>query len=297
MNDPTQTTAPPTGRANAWAAHLGGAMRRAAQWRLLLLWLVALAIPLVMLCLPLWLALGGPLDHALLGKRLVEGFDPVALAESLGGLRERGYSPVSGAGALIVFVLLLPWLTGTVMAAARAPQPLGFGALLRGGLAEYWRMARLWVWALVPLGIAGALGAAAVNCAKELALKLTLEADADHLQQAAVAVAALLFLFAHATVDAARAQLVIEPRRRSVVRAWWRATARLIRRPGRVLLYLAITAIGLLLAAAIGWLRVQWPPVTTLAFVGALVLGQALVLALAWMRCARLFALVRSGRG
>jgi hypothetical protein len=81
------------------------------------------------------------------------------------------------------------------------------------------------------------------------------------------------------------------------VRAWWRATRLLLRRPGRILLYLAITAAGLVIAALLGWLRVQWPPVSTLSFSVDLLLGQALVLALAWMRCARLFALIRSGKG
>jgi hypothetical protein len=285
-----------TGRVAAWAAHFSEAARWALQWRLLLLWLIALALPLVLLCVPLWLTLGGQLDHSLLAKQLVDGFDPVPVIESLTTLRQRGWSPVSGIVAGFVFVLMLPWLTGTVMAAARSPKPLGFGALARGGLAEYWRMARLWLWAIVPLGAAAALGGAALDGAKEYALKLTFEADADHLQQAAAVLAALLFLFAHATVDAARAQLVIEPRRRSVVRAWLRATVRLVRRPARLLLYLAITAIGLLIAALLGALRVQWPPVDTLGFIVALFLGQALVLALAWMRCARLFALVRAGR-
>lgn len=293
----TDTPSRPTRPLLAWMARLlSEAAGRALQWRLLLLWLLALALPLLLASLPLWVALAGLLDHAVLGQRLVEDFElPVLIEAMMMMLRERGYLPASGLGAVLVFVLLLPWLTGIVLVAARSSARLGFAALLHGGLTEYGRMARLWLWALIPLGLAAAAGAGLLHLAKEHALKLTLEADADHLKQAAVALSTLLFLLAHATVDAARAQLVLEPRRRSVVLAWWRATRLLARRPGRVLLYLLATAAGLLLAALLGWLRIQVPPVTVLGFVLALLLGQALVLALAWMRCTRLFALVAAG--
>lgn len=279
------------------AQHAATAARHALQWRLLLLWLLALALPLVLASLPLWMALAGVLDHAVQGKQLVEGFELPVFAETLRMLTERGYSPASGLGAVIVFVLLLPWLTGIVFTAARTSAAQGFAALLKGGLTEYWRMARLWLWALVPLGLAAGAGAGMLHLAKEQALTMTLEADADHLTHVTIAIGALLFLLAHASIDAARAQLVLEPRRRSVVLAWWRATRLLLLRPGRILLYLLVTAAGLLLAALLGLLRIQVLPVTTLGFVAALLLGQALVLVLAWMRCTRLFALVAAARG
>jgi hypothetical protein len=199
-------------------------------------------------------------------------------------------------GAALVFVLLLPWLTGMAMAVARSPQVLRFGELLKGGLGEYGRMARLWLWALVPLGVAGAAGGAIMNAAKEHALTLTMESDALWVGRAALALSALLFLLAHATLDAARAQLVIEPRRRSVVRAWWRGLRGLFKRPGTLLLYAGVTALGMAAAALVALLRVQVAPVGTFSFVLALLLGQALVLVLGWMRCARLFALVAAGR-
>ncbi len=271
--------------------------RQALQWRLLVLWLLAMALPWLMGLLPLWLALAGVLDRSLIGRRLVESFDITVLAEAMFALGPRGYSPASGFGALIVFVLLLPWLTGLVLAAARAPERLGFGALIKGGLHDYGRMARLWLWALLPLGLAGAASGALLKAAKDHALTVTLESDAQLLTQAALALAALLFLLAHATVDAARAQLVIEPRRRSVVRAWWRATCGLVRNPSRLLLYAGVTLAGLLLAALIGWLRIRVAPINGLRFIAALALGQTLVLVLGWMRCARLFALVAAGRG
>ena len=275
---------------------LADAGRKAAQWRLLLLWLLGLSLPPLLLSLPLWLALAGPLDHSLLGKQLVEGFDAAVYIEVLMGLARRGQATSAGIGAMLVFLLLLPWLTGITMTAARSTQRLGFGALLKGGLTEYGPMARLWLWAVVPLGLASALGAGVLYLVKQQALTLTLEADAAHLRQVALAFSALLLLLALATLDAARAQWLIEPRRRSVIAAWWRGARGLVRRPGRVLLYLLLTGFGLLLAAVLGGLRVQLPPVSGLSFALALLLGQALTLVLAWMRCARLFALAAAAR-
>ena len=275
---------------------LSDAGRKALQWRLLLLWLLGLALPLLLLCLPLWLALAGPLDHSLLGKQLVDGFDAAVYIEVLMGLARRGQAASAGIGAMLVFLLLLPWLTGIAMTAARSTQRLGFGPLLKGGLTEYGPMARLWLWAVVPLGLAGALGGGVLYLVKQQALTMTLAADAAHLRQAALGFSALLLLLAFATLDAARAQWLIEPRRRSVILAWWRGARLLVRRPGRVLLYLLLTGFGLALAAVLGWLRVQLPPVSGLSFALALLLGQTLTLVLAWMRCARLFALVAAAR-
>ena len=283
-----------------WTTRLFGQLsvagRKALQWRLLLLWLLGLALPLLLLCLPLWLALAGPLDHSLLGKQLVEGFDVAVYIEVLIGLARRGQAAPAGIGAMLVFLLLLPWLNGVAMTAARSSQRLGFGALLQGGLADYGPMARLGLWAGVPLGLAGALGAGLLYLVKQQGLTLTLEADAAHLRQAALGFSGLLLLLALATLDAARAQWVIEPRRRSVVGAWWRGTRALVRRPGRILLYLLFTGFGLAVAAVLGWWRVQWPPVSGLGFGLALLLGQALTLVLVWMRCARQFALVAAAR-
>ena len=270
--------------------------RKALQWRLLLLWLLGLALPLLLLCLPLWFALAGPLDHSLLGKQLVDGFDAAVYIEALMGLARRRQAASAGLGAMLVYLLLLPWLTGIAMTAARSSQRLGFGALLKGGLTDYGPMARLWLWAVVPLGLAGAVGAGVLYLVKQQALTMTLEADAVHLRQAALAFSALLLLLALATVDAARAQWVIEPRRRSVIGVWWRGARLLLRRPECILMYLLLTGFGLAVAAALGWLRIQLPPVSGLSFVLALLLGQALTLVLAWMRCARLFALVAAAR-
>lgn len=271
--------------------------RQALQWRLLLLWLLALALPLLLASLPMGLALDAALGRSLLGAGLAERLDPPLLIELMSGPGLRGVAPVAGLPALVVLLLLLPWLSGLVIAAARRPgERLRFGALLQGGLAEYGRMARLWVWALLLLGLAGAAGAGLMHLASQAALKQVLEADADLLRHAALAGSALLVLLVHATLDAARAQFVVEPRRRSAVRAWWAAARGLLRRPRRLAVYLLVTLVGLATATLLGRVRLEVPAVGPAGLVLALVLGQALVLALSWMRCARLMALVAAAR-
>jgi hypothetical protein len=157
-------------------------------------------------------------------------------------------------------------------------------------------MARMLLWGFLPLGLAAAAAGGLMKLAENHAEQAILESDAQLWGRLALVASAVLVLLAHATVDAARAQMVIEPRRRSVVLAWWKATRLLARRPGRVLIYVVLTAIGLALAAAFGLARLNVSASSGLGLIGGLVLGQCLVLALAWMRCARLFALVSAGR-
>ena len=84
---------------------------QALQWRLLLLWLLALALPLLLMSLPLMIALNASIENSLLGVQLTESFNPAVLIELLTGLTQRGYTPAAGLPALIVLVLLLPWLS------------------------------------------------------------------------------------------------------------------------------------------------------------------------------------------
>jgi hypothetical protein len=293
----TVTTARQGGKLARWAAGWIHAAKAGAQWRLLLLWLAALALPLLLALLPFTLALADRLNHSLLAAAWVSDSEASSLVEILTTLGAYHYSPAAGGiSALFLVLLLSPWLTGMVMAAARSPVPLRFGALLKGGLADYGRMARMLLWAAVPLGAAGAAAAGLGALASHHAEAAILESDAQLWNRLALAGGALLLILAHATVDAARAQMVIEPRRRSVVRAWARAVRSLAQRPARLLDYGVISIVGLLLAAAWGFARLQVAPAGAFSVAGAVILGQLIALSLIWMRCARLFALVASGR-
>lgn len=270
--------------------------RLASQWRLLLLWLLALALPWLLALLPLWRALAAQLDQSLAARVLVERFELPVLAEALMGLGQNGFGASALLSSVLLLALLLPWLSGSLIAVVRAPLPLGFQALLLGGLREYGRMSRLWLWALCLLGAVAAMGGGLMHWLGEKTALMQLETEADRWSRAVLLFTGLLFLLAHASLDAARARLALEPQRRSVLKAWRLATRDLWRQPRRLLGYLLITALGLLVAVLIGLLRAQLAPVGPGSQLLALALGQLLVLALVWMRCARVFALAAAGR-
>ena len=288
----------PTGAVRgAFVTCVLGALRLALNWRVLLLWLLALALPLVIMMLPLAMAVGERLNHSLMGVALAERGELTVLAELAMGLGQAGYNPAGpGVLGLAMTLLLSPWLTGLVLAQARADRRLTLGGLIQGGLLEYGRMFRMLIWAILPLGLAAAAMGALGKAAGDHAAQAILERDADRWQHLALAAGALLFLIAHASVDAGRALLVAEPRRRSVVLAWARALRRLFSQPSTLLAYLVITVLGLALAAVLGWARLQVAPASGLSVALAWLLGQAIVLALVWMRCARLLALIGLAR-
>lgn len=276
-----------------WRRAAGAAL----QWRLLLLWVLALSLPMLLVSLPMWRALAGQLDHSLLGATLAQGIDLPVLVEALSGPRS-GYGPAPlGLAGLVLTLLLSPWLSGTVVTAARAHRRLGLMDLAVGGVREYPRLARLLLWAALPLGIMAALGGALMNWVGERALKMTLESQADRWQLLAMLVSALLLMLAHASVDAGRARLTLQPQARSAVLAWWRGLPLLWRGWGRAWwLYLLTTAPGLLGLLLLGLARAHSSAVGWLGVPLALLLGLALVAVTGWMRGARLFAMIEAGR-
>jgi hypothetical protein len=62
-------------------------------------------------------------------------------------------------------------------------------------------------------------------------------------------------------------------------------------------LYFGITALGLGLAGLLAVARLNFPALGAGSFLGGLLLAQLAVLALAWMRCARLVGLMELARG
>jgi hypothetical protein len=270
------------------------AARAALQWRLLLWWAVLLLLPTVVAALPMWELLSASLDHSVYAARLAERLDMIAYADILHGARDQ-YAPALGAGSLVALVLTLllsPLLAGMALAAARAPAPLGSGALLATGAQAYPRMARMLAWSVVPLGVAGMVGSSAHHLAGQIAETALLETDAERAAHLATLAAVVLLLLAHATVDIGRAMLAADRRRTSVIGAWWRGCGQLARRPLALLgTYLAVTVAGLVIAALLAFARVHVPALGTVGTVGAVMLAQLVVLVLGWMRMARLFAL------
>ncbi|EZP39677.1 hypothetical protein ACWYXO_11345 [Janthinobacterium aestuarii] len=270
------------------------ASRAALQWRLLLLWAGLLLIPAIVAVIPIWRTLSASLDQAVHAAALAQQLDLMTLADLAANASRNGAAISQAAIAGIVLTLLLsPLLSGLVVTAARAPAPLGFGPLLTGAFSAYGRMLRMLLWSIVPLGLALAIGAGALKLADKHAATAILEADADLARHLALLFAGVLFLLACATLDAGRAALAVDRRRTSAVKAWWRGLGMLRRRPlASLAIYLAITVLGLALYALLGVARLNLAGPGPLAIVAGLLATQLAALVLAWMRSARLFALI-----
>jgi hypothetical protein len=274
------------------------AARAALQWRLLLLWAVLLLLPTLAVALPMWQLLGAGLDHSVHSAALAARLDGVALADLM--LARARYGAALGNGALVALALTLllsPLLSGMSITAARSARAPGFRALVAGGAQEYPRLLRMLVWAVIPLGLAGAAANMAIEAAQRHADAAILPADADRAGMLAMIAAGLLVLLAQATLDAGRATLARDQRRKSAVVAWFAGWKLLARRPLATLgVYLLITVAGLAVAALLALARAHLPPLGAGGFAGALALTQLAVASVAWLRSARLFAMMEAAR-
>ena len=286
---------PPTAAGQpTFAQVVGNAARNALQWRLLLLWAVLLLLPTLAATLPIWQLLGDALDQSPQAAVLARALDMTAVSDLMQVYKR--YDTAVGNGALVALLLTLllsPLLSGMTLAAARAPQRLGLGGLLGGGMLEYGRLLRMLLWSAVPLGGAFLLGGLAAAQLRSLGNNAILESTADHANLAGTLVIGLFLVLAHATVDAGRAVLAADRRKTSAVRAWGEGVMLVVRRPLAVLgAYGMITIVGLVLAGVVALVRIRVAPIEGWSFFGALVLTQLAVMAVAWMRAARLFALM-----
>jgi hypothetical protein len=273
-------------------------MRKALQWRLLLTFVLLMLVPTLVVWLPLSALLGGVLDFSPRAGEIARHFDALAF-EDIGVALARDGAAVGGAATLaaLLALLLAPLYSGMVLTVARHDgAPLGFVALLTGGIAWYGRMFRVALVSLVPLALIGGVASLAFHLAGHRAETAILESQAAVASLLAWVVVALFGLVVHATVEAARAQLVIDESLRSGWRAWIRALKRTARQPLPVLTrYLVPTALGFAVAALLLLVRVRTPFVL---FAVAFLITQLAVAALGWARAARLIALVgvrRSG--
>lgn len=270
------------------------AARAALQWRLLLSWVLLMLIPTAILSAPLWSMFSDSLDHSVHAASFAQQLDMTVFADlmALHGKRIDAFN-LASVLALVTTLLISPLFTGMAATAARAPETLRMRALLAGGLTEYPRMLRMLVWSIVPIGLAVAIGGVATNAASEALDKAVVAADVDLMSYAALAVAVFLFALAHATVDAGRAALTVNRRRTSAVKAWWSGLKMVLRQPLASLgAYVAISLVGLALAAALAVGRINVAGSNLGTFLLALLVTLLTVTVLGWMRSARLFAMV-----
>ncbi|MDI1253931.1 hypothetical protein [Thermomonas sp.] len=272
---------------------LSHGLRGALQWRLWLLWIVVTGICALVGALPFWNWLGGVLDNSLLAGVVGSGKAPALMLEALMS-RDAPLGLLAGGiqFATILMLLLTPLLTGSTVAAARSQVTLGFGDLLRGGIGEYGPMLRMLIWSVIPLGIAVAamMGIMAANASAHEHAVLASELDTG--RNIALIVGGILWVLAHASLEAGRGWLAADARLRSALKAWWRGLKLLLRRPFAVLsVYLITTLGGLLLAVLMIGVRQHIDATTGMGFVLAILAGFGITTALALSRIARLFGM------
>jgi hypothetical protein len=284
------------GRASA--ARLNSALQRAArralQPRLLVLFVLGMAIPTMLFALPVSFFLGGELNHSPAAATLASSIGLGALIDLIDA-PDMSFSLLYAVVVPPLFVMLLisPWLNALALGAARLSRSSGFRALISAANAAYWPMVRIGLFGLLPIVLALVVGQIAAGAVARYDAHAVLQSSVEHLMLMARLFAMLLVALAQSSIEVGRAVLVAHPRRRSVVRAWWAGLAFLRRHP----LYLfggwlLVTVPSLLLAAALMVLRTNLDQGSFPGLVLALVLAEGCVLVLAFMRYARLFLLV-----
>lgn len=274
-------------------SYLHAAVHGARQWRLGLVWTIALLLPTAVVSWPLWRALAAALDHSPRVTMLAQRVELLALSDLLVVLG-RSAPALGGAATLatILAVLLSPLLSGVTVTAARTDRPLRLLELLQGGLALYGRMFRLLLVSLLPLVLIGAAVGGAFKLAGRHAEQVVLDTHAQRSRLAATVLGLLVFWVIHATVEAARGQLAGDSALRSSWRALFRSIHLLVRRPlGLLGLYVLPTLVSLVLATGLITLRIHTSAAGAFGLVAGLVLTQLAVLTIGLGKISRLFAL------
>lgn len=293
MNTTTNLTA-----SSGFSSVLAQSAKFALQWRLVLLWVVALLIPTAIMTLPLWQIMSAQLNNSVYAGELAHKLNMNAINDIMYAMSiNKLLLQEAGIGALLSTLALSPFLSGAIVTAARSSAPLATGRLVHGGIAEYWRMFRMMVWAIVPFGIAGGVTAGVMHWSDANAENAILQSSADFGSHIALATMVILLIVADASLDAARAQFVHNTSRRSVIKAWWTGVKLVFKRPLTTLgFFILITVIGLIVAFLFACLREQFDHVSLLGFVIGLILTQLIVATSAWIKGARLFALASMSR-
>jgi hypothetical protein len=273
-------------------------LRSVQSWRIILLWVGFTLIPTAVVSVPLGSWLSEQLDHSAFAGFWAQTFNVTEVRELV--VNATDIAPTLQSALVISLLLTLvfsPFLTGMVVASAREKQVLGFVALVQGGAREYGRMLRTLLWSVVPLGIAGAIGAWALHMVDKRAETAVLESQVSGEHLLCIIVLTALLIVAHATVEVGRGQFALDLLRRSAVKAWWRGLRLVFARPVATLgSYFLITAVGLILVALLGIARINSPHATFSGFLVSLALTELIAGAAIWMRISRLLALIQIAR-
>jgi len=274
------------------AVVLPRAAARAAQWRPLLLMVLAGWIPTALLAVPLWRLMAENLDASVPAAQWAQHLDVAMFADFLARIKPAG-GALAGAGlsAALALLLLMPFQHAVLVTCARTDQRLGLGELLHAGLREYGPMLRMLFVSLIPLGLALGAAALAFKGLGRFARHAIVEADVDHLAWTIDAVAAVLLVFALASIEAGRARFAVDPRRRSALRAWWRGFKLVLLDPLRGLgVFLGIAVPALIVVLVLAVVRAEIATASAAGFAAGWLIVQALAAVMSWAHLARLSA-------
>jgi hypothetical protein len=278
---------------------IGRAMRRALQWRLLVLSPVVLWAAAIATLIPLLGFLGGLFDHSPRWRELGASLDSTALA----GLAKATMTPAAaglsaGIGAsFLLAALLAPLLAGAALVVAEAEARPRFRALLAGAAGYYGRMLRLQIAALLPVGLALIIATLAMGWASGVSDRVTSEAATHTSHRIAVLIAALAVFLAQLVADAGRARLAVEAHRRSALFALGAGVKLVVKRPVAVLAVgLSASLASLVVAAALLVIRQQIAQSGIASMLIAFLFAQLAVATLAWGHATRLCGLVEIAR-
>lgn len=287
-----RATADATHARNGWGALLAG-LQRGFHPQLLLAWVIMLWLPAAIAALPaaLWLYL--EFGHSPMAAAMAAQADATFIATALGGMQGEAVLLAACAGfALLIAVLLSPWLSGMIVAQIRTVYRLRVGGVVRAGLGEYSRMLRMLVLSALLLAIAAAAGIAAMIGIESLVMRFSPSPEDLPPSRIGWLLPLVLVLFVHVTVEAGRGWLGADLALNSVTEAWRRGLALLCKQPvATLMVYLGTSLVGVGFALAFLRLRTLIDASGWAGWLLAFVCTQLVVASMAWGRSARLHGL------
>jgi hypothetical protein len=275
---------------------LVAAARRSAERRLILLWVVAIGVPTLLIASPLYMLLAPHLNHSIDSAALASKLDVRVLVDLPGiiFLFPEAIGAASIASILIGFVMYA-WLNGLAIGASRCKPAASFSVLIAAANGQFWRMLRMGLWALVPVGVALAIANALGKSIEHAETEAVVASSLDTARNLHTLLTLLLLAMAQCSVEVARTFLAIDPRRRSVVRSWWHGLGMLLRHPVALFgVWLVPSFLSVVLSAVLMLVRLNINQGSALGLIAAFLVAELIVAFMAWMRITKLYALIET---
>jgi hypothetical protein len=275
------------------------AMRRALQWRLLLLSPIALLVASAATLLALAQFFGGLFSHSPRWQEIAASVDSSVLTGMIKALETPAGAAIRPAveTSVVLALVFAPFLAGAALVVADSDARPRLRDLFSGAAAHYPRLLRMQLAAVIALGVAGFVAGMVLNWASHVSDAATSEGATHTSGRLALVVSILVVFVAQLVVDAGRARLAAEPARRSAVVALWAGAKLIAKRPLHTLLLGAASmVVALLVAALVLVVRQQLTQSSGAAVLLAFLLAQLAVAAIGWGHAAKLCGLVEIAR-